>query len=216
MVDSTPVDAAFLAELGAEAEALPDTPDENANARLKSLAEQVALLDTRIAKGEALLKSLKAERHDILSRQMVDAMGGVTEAIEEAGLRFELMEYVKATIPDEHIDEACEFLEGYGAGALIKRRVEVAFPVGFEEETNSLLQYVRERYQMADVLLKRGAHWATLTSWVKEQRKARADALALHATDPSVEVPPELPAETLGISAGPLVKVSASKARKNR
>jgi hypothetical protein len=179
------------------------------------LAEQVETLDTRIAKGEALLKSLKAERYKIISKDMVDAMGGITEAFEHGGKRYELTEYCKANIPEEYRDAGHNYLESAGAGALITRQVMVDFPVGFEEEANALVTYVRERYQMAEVALKRGVPWARLTSWVKEYRARQREARSQHAIDEATPVPPDLPEEILGISAGPLVKVSASKKAKN-
>lgn len=192
----------LMDELAAEMDAPAETPPASLEA-IQALGAEVNTLDERLAKGEALMNELRARRNQILSRDMVEMMDKVdVEFVGVAGRTFTVAPYYKASIPEEHRDEAHAWLEEHDAGDLITYELVVSFPKDCQEEAERLERYARENFQMAEVNKKRAVPWARLTSWLKE---------LFEKQDETTVIPP---LEIMGATVGRVVKIKEPK--KNR
>lgn len=184
------------ADAAEEAEQKPAGSLEQA----QKLGAEVNELDKRIAKGEELLRELKARKNQILSRELVDMMDNLKiEDFSVAGRTFEAKPYVHASIPEEHRDTAHDWLEENDAGDLIKYEVVATFPKDSTDEVKALEKFIRERYQMATVETKRGVPWARLTSWLKELVESTAEDKVMP------------PLDIMGATIGRVVKIKVKK-----
>ncbi len=194
------LDPSLLAELIDEVEASPpQAPGDNLK-RLQDLGNEAIQLEQEIDDLELEASRKKMRLQSLLNRDMVDLLDECeVPDITIRNRQFLVSTYCKASIKTDSstAEEAYNWLEDNDAGDLIKRDVIVSFPKEFQDEAEALVTFVKERYQMADVLLKRGVPWARLTSWVKEQRKLG-------------EV---LPLELLGASVGRIVTIKKVKSK---
>lgn len=165
-------DMDFLKELAEEAgkEASPEGALEHA----QKLAAEVNAINQRVETLETDLSALKSRRWNILTKELVEVLDQAKiDAVTVDGIAFQAGPYYKASIPEEHRDQAHNWLEDHDAGDLIKRTITVEFPKDATEESAALIRYIRERYQMADVEEKRLVPWKRLTSWLQELYESR-------------------------------------------
>lgn len=178
-------------------------PPENALEAIQTLAEEVDTLDTRIAKGNALLRQLNDRRNAILSKELVTLMDdNKVEAVTVNGRVYSAEQYYKAAIPEAHRDAAHDWLEEHEAGSLITNTIVVTLPADSEELAKTIEDELRKRFQEAIVERKRMVPWARLTSWLKE--------LVL-STDEDKVLPP---LDIMGATIGRLVKIKEPKGKK--
>lgn len=191
----------LMAELAAELGEKKEAPPASLEA-IQALGAEVNTLESRIKKGEALLEELRARKNQILGREMVEMMDAVKiDAVTVEGTVFSAVPYYHASIPEEHRDAAHDWLEQHEAGDLIKYEIVTTFPKECSEEALRLERYVRENYQMAEVIKKRGVPWARLTSWLRELFEKQDETTVLP------------PLDIMGATIGRVVKIKPPKAK---
>jgi hypothetical protein len=194
-------DESLAAELAAEAGASPpDAPAKPTLERMQQLAAEVNDIDERIAKNEERIKELEKRRYEIVAGELVEMMDEAhVPFLQVGGHKFKAEPYYKAVIPSENPDPGLDWLEANEAGDLIKNEVVALFPRGNEEEAKEAVEFLRQRFQMAQTERKRTVHWMTLTSWLKE----------MHQSSDQNKIMP--PLDLIGGIIGRVVKVTKAK-----
>lgn len=162
----------LLDELASEMGVSP-SPEESEDRllMLKRLGTQVLTIDEQIAELEERVKARKKRRYEILTKDMVDLLDAANiPEVTVGSYKFAADEIFHASIKEDNPDkeDAYSWLEEHEAGDLIKYEVTATFGKDSEEEAAALARFIRERYQMAVVDVKRGVPWKRLTAWVKE------------------------------------------------
>lgn len=158
-----------------------------------AFAAEVAQLDLEIEKLEVQLASKKSRRWSILTKDLIDVMNSArVDALEHEGKVFRAEMYYKASIPEEKRDEAHGWLEDHEAGDLINRTIVITLPKESEEESKAIQDYIRQRYQMAEVEEKRLVPWKRLTSWLKDLHQRFNSDMAARGVSDIVMPPLEL------------------------
>lgn len=194
-------DESLAAELAAEATASPpDKASAPTLERMQALAAEVNDIDERIAKNEERIKELQKRRYEIVAGELVEMMDEAHVPFLQVGnKKFKAEPYYKAVIPAENPEPGLDWLEQNDAGDLVKNEVVAFFPRGSEEEAKEAVDFLRQRFQMAQVERKRTVHWMTLTSWLKE----------MHQSSDQNKVMP--PLDLIGGIIGRIVKITKAK-----
>ena len=200
------------------------TPEESAN--LTKLGQELVEIDRRIARGLALLKELGDRKNELQMRTLVDAMDAVGQdriglpgaGPDDPGCDLVSSDYYKAGLPNPDTfkteeekaeaqrlrDEGIKWLSEDEDGVnILTTTITVTLPKGSMEKAKELVGYLTSEQgggvEESRVKLEEGAHWGTLTSFVKEQvrEKKRSD----------------LPLKALGATVGRIVKIVPRKKR---
>lgn len=194
----------LIAEIAAEINALPQTEDKNALVKLRALADEWSSLEADIEAAEARVSQLKKRRLEIQTKDMIDIMDEAPVDSFKAGDREYIAEiHYHAAIPEKNREEGIDWLEKNNAADLVNYDVITSFPKNSHEEAAALADYIRHRYQMATVDVKRAVPWARLTSWFKQVMTMEGSR-------------PEIPMETLGAFAMRRVKIKLLAKAKRR
>lgn len=177
---------------------MPITIDE-----LSALATRARDVAAQLRDAEARVADLREQvRHlerDELPERMISA-GVTTVAIPASGnmpaMTLELRPFYKANIAaswsEERRQAAFAWLDGHGAGDLIKTEITVTFPREERERAAAFAADVRDLCPMAAVEISEAVHHSTLTAWLKECVQA------------GTELPP---LDTVGAEIGNIVEI---------
>lgn len=151
-------------------------PSEASADAVRALGQKAATLQSRIEKGEKLLKDLKSQRYAILNEQMPSMMDEVKMPyIGVDGYHMEVVSYYKAKIaaddPEEKREAAFSWVEEAGGGDIINNVVTVAFPKEDAAEAEEFEEFVRKKFHNhPSIAVKRekSVPWNRLTSWLKD------------------------------------------------
>jgi len=185
--------------------AAKDSVTEDRLHHLIMKATEVRDLEKEISDLERRMDDLKATRHALLTStlpQMMDQIGVSTITVEASGnlpsCKFTVRPYYSANIsakwPQSRRSDAYAWLDGHGAGDLIKTTVEAAFP---REERSKAIETARLLQDSgANVTVDERVHSGTLTSWLRE----------------TVETGGDLPPlDVIGGAVGRIVKIEEAK-----
>ena len=161
-------------------------PVEEKLSKLSKLGAQQLALETRIKKGEDLLKQLGLELHELRTKTIPEAMtaAGVKSFGMLDGSEVVIERQYFASIPSEDaIDKAQSdaerqemldrrlaafgWLRTSGNGDIIKNVIKTSFGKGEDERAARLAEHLRE--QGADFNQQEGVHSSTLKAFVREQ-----------------------------------------------
>lgn len=175
-----------------------ETVSETRLEELRKLIREDRTLQHRIANGEALLKTLKAERHEYEHERiptLMEALRISSFTLEAEGnnpaVEIENAPYYKAGISkeaenaEERREAMHDYLEEIGHGDLIEYTVTYQFEHDvdprliqeFIRRVGGLQVFVADRSNRRKRLIldvpiptrERGVHWRRLTSWLKRQ-----------------------------------------------
>jgi len=179
-----------------EADAAPRVPT---NAEMEELSQLLARQRTTAARVEELQEELKHTQRALWELE--------TETIPELmtrlkipcltfgdGTKIELVEKIKAKIPEKHKAAAFKWLRENGFDSIIKNEVKAAFSRGEDAQALELMQRLQEEGFVASQY--QNVHHSTLRGFVDER---------LHDTD---EDAPELPKELFGVYQYTQAKIS--------
>jgi hypothetical protein len=171
--------------------------------QLKSIEQLVnggIALVQRIEKGEALLKELKAQLHQLTTVTLPDQMSSAGTSLfkNEEGWKVEVKPFVAGSLPkeEEKRTAALEWIRSVQAGDIIKNRLAVEFERGEDNIAGEIKAKLDELGM--DYELKEDVHPQTLLSFARERMKGGE----------------EVPLETLGLYAGRNAKIEPPKRRK--
>lgn len=147
-------------------------------ARIRRKIAEARDLDLQIDDKEKELKKLKADRYEILTKELPTMFDGVK--MDHLGLEAEgnlpaydakLKPHYKAVLPPKDDPDArqaaLDLLTKLKAGDLSTTEVVVAFGRG-EEKLLAKLRSFLDKSRMS-YTADTGVHWGTLTAWVKER-----------------------------------------------
>lgn len=158
---------------------------------LKAKIGEMHDFDRRIQNGEAVLADLKEKRRAIAHETLPSMMEGIQipSLIMESGgneppIKAVLKPYYRASIPSENAkenkwtpekrEEAFAYLKTIGHDDLIKITVTWSFPAKtpiklIEMFCKTVAKLKIKSLKIPAPTIDRGVHWATLTSWLKNQ-----------------------------------------------
>lgn len=195
------------------------TPEESQN--ITKLGLELVDIDVRLAKYALVARDLTTRKLELQMRVLVDAMDAVGQdviGLGEQGVDLVLNDYFKAGLPNPDADpkiseedrarlvelrqQGVAFLSE-DAPDILTTTVTVTLPKGSLEKAKEIAGYLTSEQGMGlepeRVRLEEGVHWATLTSYVKEQVRERKRS--------------DLPLEALGATVGRIVKIVKRKKR---
>lgn len=132
------------------------------------LLHQVLSLRERIAKGEGLLKELKAQLLELEQEQMPAAMdeAGVTKMVAD-GYELVVDPVITGSIPDVRAVEACTWLRANGHAQLVQH----TFVINTKRKEDSAAVKLRKQLTKAgfEFVEKENVHHMSLKAWAREQ-----------------------------------------------
>ena len=148
----------------------PEGVKDNALAQIKATAEQQeqAELDVEIATDQ--LNMLKKELVRIAEKIFPELLNALemTEDITVGGLRVQLAEKLRGSIPVMHRDEAFKWLDKEGHGHIIKRQIVIEFNKDEEKWAAKFMRDCKQRKKQLNLIIKRTVHPQTLQAWSRE------------------------------------------------
>jgi hypothetical protein len=159
----------------AAADAAATQPSQNSIESVSDLVQQQVALEDRIAKGEELLKSLKAELADIQDKKLPDAMleAGISRFDTDDGDVVKIDKAYYASVTKAHEPEFYEWLEAEGHEAMIDASIVMKLGKGQYVEAKEFLETLRDGPLGNQLPVKPTVtatiHWATLRAFAREQ-----------------------------------------------
>jgi predicted transcriptional regulator len=149
-------------------------------ARLATLAGEQRKAEIAVLEAEEALSKAKKHLADVSERQIPELMdeAGVAEFTTADGLKIQVLEKIRASIPKTAQGAAFAWLREHGHESLIKNIVEVKFSAGEDEKAEEILHLLQEHG--TEPSAEKSVHASTLAAFIKEQLTA------------GVEVPLEL------------------------
>lgn len=144
-----------------------DTVDNHeAFERLNALVKEKAEADAQVSECERALKQAQDRQRAISERDLPELMDelGLTSFETKSGLKVNVAEKIRVSVPAAKRDAAYDWLEKHGHSALIKRQVSVAFNRDQNEDAQRLLDEIRPRFP--DCKSERTVHPSTMRSFV--------------------------------------------------
>lgn len=161
-----------LIEEDVAAPKLPSTADLST---LTGLIKEMIVLDSRIAKGEELLKKLNEERSQISSNLVPTLFTQLgMESVTVSNFQVSVSKKFCPSIPEENKDVVYRWLEANGHGAIVKKILGVKVKKG-ERITHEEMEKALSSFKWAEgTELTEGIHHKTLEAFVNEQKKKGA------------------------------------------
>ena len=166
-----------------EADGVAAIPSDALLSRIRDLVGQLVTVDARIVKGEAYLKQLNKEAHDLRHYELPKACqaAGISQMTMSDGSRFEVELNYFTSIPTQEAankdDEAAnrraaafDWLRENGAGSLIQNKISIDLETGQDELLAKVLEAVGQLGLSAKT--QETANWQRLRSLVKERHAA--------------------------------------------
>ncbi len=148
----------------------PEGVKDNALAQIKATAEQQERAEVKVEKSEAQLKEDKKELVRIAEKVFPELLNALemTEDITVGGLRVQLAEKLRGSIPVAHKDEAFKWLNEEGHGHIIKRQMIIEFNKDEEKWAAKFMRDCKQRKKQLNMTVKRTVHPQTLQAWSRE------------------------------------------------
>lgn len=131
-------------------------PTELGQGELSQLVQLARALDAAnldVERAEAKLKEAQDHRDFLARKRIPEAMRavGLSELPLADGNRVLVKDFVRVSLTEENKDKGHQWLREIGSGALIKRKVEVQFSRGQDNEAGAFVAECRERgYEPTD------------------------------------------------------------------
>jgi len=172
-----------------------------------ALAEIVAMaqMQLRYEGMVAEMESSLADQKEMLRRIQEDdlpsamAEAGLQKFTLDTGETIEIKHDFAVGIPKERMEEAFDYLECNGYGAMVSTDLVISFWKGELPKAQELLLELQKR--KLNCAIKRGIHWQTLKAWVKDMDAARdekgkpkqipLDVFGAHPLDKSIVKKPK-------------------------
>ena len=148
----------------------PEGVKDNALAQIKATAEQQERAEIKVEKSEEQLKLDKKELTRIAEKIFPELLHALemTEDITIGGLRIQLAEKLRGSIPVVHRDEALKWLDKEGHGHIIKRQIIIEFSKDEEKWAAKFMRDCDKRKKQLNMVVKRTVHPQTLQAWSRE------------------------------------------------
>ncbi len=207
----------IFAQMEADSAQFQRAPTDSESSALTKMGLELVEIDRRLEKYKEVAKALLKRKIELQMREMVDAMDAIGQdriGFGDQGVDLILDDYYKASLPnadegDEDYEEKMElrakgiaWLSEHAEG-LLNTQVVVTMPKGSLERAKEIVAMLTSEQGFglapSQVSLVEGVHWATLTSFVKEQVREKKATL---------------PLDILGATVGRIVKIVKRKKSK--
>ncbi len=143
---------------------------DNALAQIKETAEQQERAEIKVEKSEEQLKLDKKELVRIAEKVFPELLHSLemTEDITVGGLRVQLAEKLRGSIPVAHREEAFKWLDKEDHGNIIKRQIIIEFSKDEEKWAAKFMRDCKQRKKKLNMIVKRSVHPQTLQAWCRE------------------------------------------------
>jgi len=176
-----------------------DTPEvrDNAFAQIKATAVQQEEAEVVVEKAEGELKLAKKELQRIAEKVFPELLNSLemTEDITIDGIRIQLAEKLRGSIPVANKTEAFKWLNNEGHGHIIKRQIVIEFGKDEEKWAEKFMRDCKQRKKQLNMVVTRSVHHVTLKAWCQEMLEEGED----------------LPLELLGVFLQTFTKVSRAE-----
>lgn len=148
----------------------PEASSGDALVKLAELADRQAVAEAHVADLEAQLETARADVRELAEKLIPDLMDqiGMSDFTTLTGLRIEVGETIRASIPKAHAAKAFAWLKANGHAAMIKRVVSVSFGKGEDEQAEELHQKLAGELSL-EVEDNASVHASTLAAFVREK-----------------------------------------------
>lgn len=159
----------------AAADAAASKPNETSVEAVSKLVQEQMALEDRIAKGEQLLKDLKADLEEIQDRKLPDAMldAGISRFDTEAGHSVKIDKAYYASVTKANQGDFYQWLEDEGHDAMIDATVTFKMGKGQYVEAKAFLETLKTgplgNQLPVEPTVDGTIHWATLRAFAREQ-----------------------------------------------
>lgn len=173
------MDEDLMKQAAADAAAL--TPSETSVETVASLVQEQLTLEDRIANGEDLLKTLKAELAEIQDKKLPDAMfeAGISRFDNDDGHIVKIDKAYYASVAKAHEEGFYEWLESEGHEAMIDASVVFKMGKGQYVEAKQFLETLMQgplgNQLPVEPTVAASIHWATLRAFAREQTEEGND-----------------------------------------
>ena len=143
---------------------------DNALTQIKETAEQQEQAEVAVEKATEELSIAKKEFVRISEKVFPDLLNSLemTEDLTVAGLRVQLAEKLRGSIPVKHRDEAIKWLTRKGHGDIVKRQIVIEFSKDEEKWADKFMRDCAQRKKQLNMQVKRTVHPQTLQAWCRE------------------------------------------------
>jgi hypothetical protein len=145
--------------------------------QIQEMAIEQRRLERLVEEKEAEFKEAKRALADVAENklpQLLDEIGSQDFTTND-GVRIQVKEDIRASIPEECRDEAIKWLEGHNFGDLVKREFKIVFGRDEEDWAKEFQESLSQSERSLNYELKRGVHSSTLSAFVREQLKEGTD-----------------------------------------
>lgn len=136
---------------------------------LSKLAESQHAAQVKVDNLTAQLKLAQDELKELAEKIVPEKMEefGLSDYTTTTGIRIEVKEKIRGSLPAENREKGFNWLETKGFGGLIKTEVLIPFKRGQLDEANKLAEKLREENHIVGV--ERDVHHSTLDAFIREQ-----------------------------------------------
>lgn len=149
----------------------------NGLARLQGLAQEQLNAEARVTALEEQLAEAKA----VYNRLRLTDLPNLMDELElpgftmKSGVKLEMGEEIRASIPKGREGEAFAWLEDRKEGGLIKREIKIEFGKGDEKWADKFERDCAQRKKPLNLSRKKHVHFQTLQAFVKGQLREGVD-----------------------------------------
>lgn len=150
-------------------------PSEVSIEAVSALVQEQLVLEDRIAKGEQLLKELKADLEEIQDRKLPDAMlgAGISRFDTDNGDVVKIDKAYYVSVTKAHEGEFHEWLEAEGHEAMLDASIVMKLGKGQYAEAKEFLETLLTgplgNQLPVEPTVTANIHWATLRAFAREQ-----------------------------------------------
>ena len=137
--------------------------------RLAALATKMWEQEQAVEKAELELKKAKEELSATQERDIPELMAkvGMKEFTTKTGLKLQVRDLIRASIPVANVASAVRWLDEHGHGGLVKRSIIIEFPR--EKEKAAKATADKHRVKFPDLTEKYSVHPQTLQSFIRTE-----------------------------------------------
>lgn len=174
-------------------------PDDSALRTIARAARELAVVDARLKRIEALAEAARTRRHKLATRvlpELLDAAGVDTFGLSESNCDVVVSTRYHAAIKVDWDDvrraNAFHHLEERGGGDLVKAELAVSFAKEDLAPAKVLLalcqEWIKKKNLEAGTTLDLSVNWRSLTSWVREEMERPTDPHAQPSNMPPLDL----------------------------
>lgn len=149
-----------------------DGPPKDLLQQIAEKAEELDEAEAEVKRLEAELSSAKAARLQLSENELPELMddAGIQSIVTDGGIPVEVVNDVKAKIPEVRKEDALQWLVDNGEAGLIDSELRLKFDRSRTDAARELAEELREDYP--DLVMTGSVHHSRLKAWAKRKIEA--------------------------------------------